>query len=175
MSDPRFPIGDFAAPAEYTPALRSRFISEMEAAPALLREAVRGLSVEQLRTPYRAGGWSVAQVVHHVPDSHLNSYVRFKMAVTEDAPAIKTYEESRWAQLPDAEDPATVEESLALLASLHTRWVRFLRGLSDADFGRTYRHPEMGLVTLDRALAIYAWHGRHHTAHVTALREHKGW
>ncbi len=133
-----------------------------------------GLSPEQLDTPYRPGGWTVRQVVHHVPDSHINSYIRFKLALTEPEPTIKPYDEALWAELADT--PATpVEVSLTLLDSLHGRWVPLLRSLSGADFARQFRHPELGMVRLDGNLALYAWHGRHHVAHITSLRERMGW
>jgi uncharacterized damage-inducible protein DinB len=139
-----------------------------------MRTAVQGLSDEQLNTPYRPEGWTVRQVVHHVPESHLNSYIRFKLAITEDEPTIKPYFEDRWAKLDDA-NTAPVELSLNLLDALHERWVWFLRSLKEGDFQRTFRHPEMGTVSLDKNIALYAWHGRHHVAHVTSLRERMGW
>jgi uncharacterized damage-inducible protein DinB len=139
-----------------------------------MRTAVAGLSDEQLNTPYRPEGWTVRQVVHHVPESHMNSYVRFKLALTEEEPTIKPYFEDRWAQLDDA-NQAPVGLSLDLLDALHGRWVWFLRSLKDADFQRTFRHPELGTVSLDRNIALYAWHGRHHVAHITSLRERMGW
>ena len=157
-----------------TPAQRSGCIADIAAAPAGLRRAVRGLDDRQLDTPYRLGGWTVRQVVHHVPDSHLNAYTRFKLACTEPTPAIKTYDEARWAELPEART-APIDVSLALLDSLHRRWVLFLESLGPADFARTLRHPEWGTPTVDELLAHYAWHGRHHTAHITALRERMGW
>jgi hypothetical protein len=173
--DPRYPIGPFTPPDSYTTAVRARFIHEVEEAPARMREAVSGLSREQLVTPYRDGGWTVAQVVHHVPDSHLNSYMRCKLALTEEEPTIKAYDEDRWAHLPDGSDPATVPGSLALLEALHGRWTKLLRSLSETDLARTLVHPENGRMTLDRVLAVYAWHGRHHVAHVTRLKERMGW
>jgi hypothetical protein len=172
--DLQYPIGRFEWRAENSAAVRLQLIAAIEQAPANLRAAVAGLSGAQLDTPYRPGGWTVRQVVHHVPDSHLNSYVRFRLALTEDEPTIKPYDESRWAELPDAR-AADVEISLALLESLHHRWVLLLRSLSSADFARSFRHPELGLVTLDKNLALYAWHGRHHVAHITALRTRMGW
>ena len=175
MSDPRYPIGKFSPPAAYGPEQRARFIAEINEAPRRLRAAVEGLTREQLETPYREGGWTAAQVVHHVPDSHLNSYTRFKLAVTEDAPEIKAYDEAAWARLPDASDSGSIEVSLALLDTLHARWVRFLRALEPEQLSRTFRHSELGPVTLDRTLALYAWHGCHHTAHITTLRERMGW
>jgi hypothetical protein len=139
-----------------------------------MRAAVEGLTNEQLDTPYRFGGWTVRQVVHHVPDSHLNSYVRFKLALTEDTPTIKPYDEAAWARLADTATVET-ETSLALLESLHDRWVRLLESMSDADFKRSFLHPELGLARLDQNLALYAWHGKHHVAHITALRDRMGW
>ena len=149
-------------------------IQEIADTPANLRASVAGLSAEQLDTPYRPGGWTVRQVVHHVPDSHMNSYVRFRLALTEDEPTIKPYDESRWAELADSRT-ARIETSLALLESLHERWVLLLRSLSPADFRRQFRHPELGVVSLEKNLALYAWHGRHHVAHITSLRERMGW
>ena len=174
MADPRYPIGEFKWEGEITEEQRRRFIDAIEDAPAKLRAAVEGLSAEQLDTPYRPGGWTVRQVVHHVPDSHLNAYIRFKLAVTEEQPTIKPYEQERWAELEDART-APVEISLSLLESLHRRWVRLLRSLTPAEFARTFRHPEMGIVSLDKNLSLYAWHGRHHVAHITSLRERMGW
>jgi hypothetical protein len=174
MSDPRYPIGPFAPPAVFTPESRRECIDQVAAVPARLRAAVDGLSAGYLDHPYREDGWTVAQVVHHVADSHINAYVRFKLAVTEDNPPVKAYNEALWAQLADA-SATDVRMSLDLLASLHGRWVAFLRGLDGAQFGRTYNHSAMGPVTLDHALALYAWHGRHHTAHITDLRSRMGW
>lgn len=172
--DPRYPIGPFTLPGPLTPAERARCIDQIEAAPDGLRRAVAGLTAAQLETPYRDGGWSVRQVVHHVPDSHLNAYVRFKLGLTEDHPTIKTYEEKEWARTPEvAAVPIAV--SLDLLAALHVRWVALLRAMRPADFARTIGHPEWGKPTLEQILALYAWHGRHHTAHITTLRERLGW
>lgn len=172
--DLRYPIGPFRFEGEVTPARRETWIAEIAAAPDNLRAAVAGLSEEQLDTPYREGGWTVRQVVHHLPDSHMNSYVRFRLALTEDEPTIKPYAEARWAELVDART-APIEPSLQLLEGLHSRWVRLLRALTPQDYARTFRHPETGLMTLDRTLALYAWHGRHHVAHITLLRERMGW
>jgi uncharacterized damage-inducible protein DinB len=172
--DPRYPIGKYALPHEVTPALRQQAISAIAEAPAKLRAAVKGLSEEQLNTPYRDGGWTVRQVAHHVPDSHMNAYVRFRLALTEQEPTIKPYEEARWAELEDARS-APVDVSLALLDSLHERWVRLLRSLKTEDFARTFRHPDHGVRTVDWLLFLYAWHGRHHTAHVTELRKRRSW
>ena len=174
MNDPRYPIGTFEEPAAYSPAVRAELLTLIEEAPARLRQAVYGLAPFQLDTPYREGGWTVRQVVHHVADSHLNAYVRFKLAVTEPEPTIKPYDQNGWAALGDS-TTGEVELSLDLLAALHRRWVVFLRDLAGEQFALSFRHPERGLMTLDRSLALYAWHGRHHTAHVTALRERMGW
>jgi uncharacterized damage-inducible protein DinB len=149
-------------------------ISSIESQPARLRAAVEGLSDEQLDTPYREGGWSVRQVVHHVADSHMNAYVRCRLGLTEAEPTVKPYDEARWAELPDARS-APVGVSLTLIDSLHKRWVMLLRSLSDDEFAREYQHPEDGTVRLDKMLAVYAWHGSHHVAHINALRERKGW
>ena len=135
---------------------------------------MKGLSAQQLDTPYREGGWTVRQVVHHVPDSHLNSYIRFKLALTEEEPTIRPYMEDRWAELPEART-APIELSLSLLEDLHKRWMLMLRAIQPAEWKRTFRHPEIGPMTLEKNLALYAWHGRHHVAHVTALRERMGW
>jgi hypothetical protein len=139
-----------------------------------MRDAAAGLSEEQLNTPYRPGGWTVRQVIHHVPDSHINSYVRFRLALTEEEPIIKPYEENRWAELPDART-APVELSLDLLEMLHRRWTLLLNDLGKAELAKAFRHPELGLVTLERNVALYAWHGRHHTAHITELKKRMEW
>ncbi len=174
MSDLRYPIGKFTYNGSVTEDQKQKFLDDIAQAPGHLRAAVKGLSDQQLDTPYRPDGWTVRQVTHHVPDSHLNAYVRFKLALTEEEPTIKPYAEDRWAQLADT--PATpVEVSLALLDSLHDRWVRLLRSLKPEDWKRTFRHPELGLVSLEKNLALYAWHGRHHVAHITSLRERSGW
>jgi hypothetical protein len=169
-----YPIGkfDFAAPVD--PAGRPALIAVLEQAPSRLRQAVAGLDEPQLDSPYRPGGWTVRQVVHHLADSHANSYVRFRLALTEHEPAVKAYDEKQWAELPDARS-LPVESSLRTLEGLHTRWVELLRRLSDAEFARTFRHSELGPVRLDTNLALYAWHCRHHTAHITGLRERMGW
>ncbi len=172
--DLRFPIGKFQLEDPISPERLRQWIGDIAAAPAQLRGAVAGLSEEQLNTPYRPGGWTVRQVVHHVPDSHLNSYVRFRLALTEDEPAIKPYQESAWAQLPDART-APVEISLDLLDSLHRRWVLLLESLTPDQWDRRFRHPELGVRTLRQTAALYAWHGRHHVAHITALRRRMGW
>jgi len=174
MSDPRFPIGKFHYEGTPSPQQRATFISEIEQTPHQIQSAVQGLSSQQLGTPYREGGWTVRQVVHHVPDSHMNAYVRFKLALTENEPTIKPYAEDRWAKLQDSES-TPVEVSLALLENLHERWVRLLRALDDNEWKRTFRHPEMGLMPLEKNLALYAWHGKHHTAHITELRKRMSW
>ena len=172
--DLRYPVGKFRFPDAVSAEDRVRFVAEIAEAPGRLRAAVSGLANAQLDTPYREGGWTVRQVVHHVPDSHLNSYVRFRLALTEEEPGIKAYYEDRWAELMDART-APVEVSLALLESLHGRWVALLGSLTDAQWKRTFRHPQLGLVSLERNAALYAWHGRHHVAHITRLRERMGW
>jgi hypothetical protein len=174
MSDPRYPIGKFTYSGPPSEAERNQLISEIEQAPAKLRAAVKGLSPQQVETPYREGGWTVRQVVHHVPESHMNAYIRFKLALTEDEPTIKPYMEDRWAELPDAQS-TPLEVSLALLDSLHDRFVRTLRLIKPEGWKRTFRHPEMGVVPLEKSLALYAWHGKHHVAHITELRKSKGW
>jgi uncharacterized damage-inducible protein DinB len=174
MTDLRYPIGKFHFAGPPTEPERRKYIDEISEAPANLRAAVKGLSDQQLDTPYRPEGWTVRQVAHHVPDSHLNAYVRFKLALTEEEPTIKTYAEDRWARLPDTA-ATPVEVSLTLLDSLHNRWVRLLHSLQPEDWKRTFRHPELGLVSLEKNLALYAWHGRHHVAHIMSLRERNGW
>ena len=162
----RYPIGRFERPlAPLDPSTRTTFINMIEIAPAAFRRLAAGLTDSQLETPYRPGGWTVRQVLHHVPDSHMNAYVRMKLAATEDMPAVRAYDEARWAELPEART-APVAISLDLLDGLHRRWVLFLRALSDQEFRRVYRHSELGLVSIDEAVALYAWHGRHHAAHI---------
>jgi uncharacterized damage-inducible protein DinB len=175
MSDLRYPIGKFERRDTLNPDERSAMIEIIAAAPARMREAVSGLSDAQLDTPYREGGWSVRQVVHHVPDSHLNAYVRLKLALTENDPLIRPYDEALWANLDDS-TLTPVEVSLTLLESLHTRWVMLLRSMKEEDFRRTLRHPDhSGILTLDWLVSMYAWHSRHHVAHITALRERMAW
>ena len=172
--DPRYPVGRFEAPAgPLSEERRAILIGEVKAAPAGLRAAFSGLTPPQIDTPYRAGGWTLRQVAHHVPDSHLNAYVRFRLALTEDKPTIKTYAEDRWAELPDAKT-APVELSLDLLEALHRRFVLLLSNMSAAEWSRQLTHPDHGLVGLEWMLAMYAWHGRHHTGHVTSLRRRLG-
>jgi DinB superfamily len=174
MSDPRFPIGKFSFDGPPDEGQRQRFIDDIEQTPAALRASVQGLSPQQIETPYRDGGWTVRQVVHHVPESHMNAYIRFKLALTEDAPTIKPYMEDRWAKLRDVQS-TPLEVSLSLLDSLHNRWVRLLRSLEPQDWKRGFNHPEMGMVPLEKNLALYSWHGRHHVAHITELRKKMGW
>jgi uncharacterized damage-inducible protein DinB len=174
VTDPRYPIGKFSYTGPLTAEQKNRCLDDIERTPIRLRAALDGLSDQQLDTPYRDGGWTLRQVAHHVPDSHMNSYVRFKLALTEDEPTIKGYMEDRWAELPEAKT-APIEISLALLDSLHRRWMLVLRNLGDSDWKRTFRHSELGPMTLEKTLALYSWHGRHHVAHVTSLREKMGW
>ncbi|GAC1649964.1 MAG: putative metal-dependent hydrolase [Gemmatimonadaceae bacterium] len=174
-SDLRFPIGKPAFSAgPLSDAQRGTLIDEIAAAPAALQKAAKGLTESQLNTPYRPDGWSVRQLIHHVADSHMNAYVRCKLALTEDAPTIKPYDQAAWATLADSRD-VSAAASLSLLDALHTRWVALLRSLTPAHFARTFMHPESGATTLDRMLGLYAWHGKHHIAHVTSLRERSGW
>jgi hypothetical protein len=173
-TDLRYPIGKWTREGALDPARRAARIGELAAAPGALRRAVEGLTDARLDTPYRPGGWTVRQVVHHLPDSHLNAYCRIKLALTEEAPTVKTYDEKRWAELADARS-ADPEASLALLDALHRRWVALLEALAPADFARPLRHPEIGDLTVDDLVSLYAWHGRHHVAHVAALREREGW
>jgi uncharacterized damage-inducible protein DinB len=174
MSDPRYPIGKFHFDGLMSELQRSEHLANIEQTPARMRAAVQGLNRQQLDTPYREGGWTVRQVVHHVPESHMNSYIRFKLALTEDEPTIKPYMEDRWAKLPDA-TTEPIDVSLVLLDSLHQRWMAVLRAMKPEEWQRTFRHPELGLMTLEKTLALYSWHGRHHTAHITSLRDKMGW
>jgi uncharacterized damage-inducible protein DinB len=175
MPDLRYPVGEFVVPSSITPADRARYLDQIAAAPAALRQAVAGLSESQLDTPYRDGGWTVRQVVHHVPDSHVNAYIRMKFGLTEQHPLVKPYDQSVWARTPEMlTTPIAV--SLNLLEALHARWVLLMRGMAPTDFARTINHPEWRVpYTLDLVVAHYAWHGRHHTGHITELRKRKGW
>lgn len=169
--DLRFPIGKFDI-ASY--ASRAENINTIANLPANIATAVEGLADEQLDTPYRPGGWTLRQTVHHVADSHSNSLIRFKLALTEDEPpTIRPYMEDRWAELSDSMLP--VDVSLNMIDAVHTRWVDLLKSMTDADFQREFIHPETGNWTLEKALALYAWHSRHHTAHITSARRRKGW
>jgi hypothetical protein len=171
--DPRYPIGQFEMPKEVTPARRKQAIDEIASTPAKLRAAVKGLTNAQLDTPYREGGWTVRQVVHHVPDSHMNAYMRLRLALTEDKPTIKPYEEARWAELADSKLP--IEVSQTLLDTVHARWDTVWRSMKPEHFARTLIHPEHGERTVDWLLFVYEWHGKHHAAHITELRKQKGW
>jgi uncharacterized damage-inducible protein DinB len=174
MTDLRFPIGKLSYDGPLTSTQKEAALNDIAQTPEKLRTAVKGLSDAQLDTPYRPSGWTVRQVVHHVPDSHLNAYIRFKLALTENEPTIKPYAEQRWAELADT-TATPIEVSLTMLDSLHDRWMRLLHSLKSEDWKRTFRHPEQGLVTLDKSLAMYSWHGRHHVAHITSLRTREGW
>jgi uncharacterized damage-inducible protein DinB len=171
--DPRYPIGQFAMPTDVTPARRLQAIDEIASTPKKLRAAVQGLNDAQLDTPYREGGWTVRQVVHHVPDSHMNAYIRLRLALTEDKPTIKPYEEARWAQLADSKLP--IEVSQTLLDCVHARWDTVWRSLTPEDFALRLIHPDHGERTVDWVLFVYEWHGKHHTAHITELRKQKRW
>ncbi len=174
MSDPRYPLGRFTPDAEPTPGTRARHIEAIAGLPQRMRQALAGLNDNQLNTPYREGGWTVRQVVHHVPDSHLNAYIRFKWAMTEDKPTIKPYNEGAWAALKDSE-LTPVDVSLNLLESLHARWAVLLRSMKVEDFQRAFIHPESGPHAVDWLLSLYSWHGNHHLAHITSLRERMRW
>lgn len=174
MNDLRYPIGKFRYDGAPNDEEKQSLLEEIAHTPKKLRAAVQGLSESKLDTEYRPGGWSVRQVIHHVPDSHLNAYVRFKLALTEDDPTIKPYAEDRWAELADTK-ATPVEVSLALLDSLHDRWVRLLRSLTEEEWKRTFRHPDLGPMTLEKTLALYGWHGKHHVAHITDLRKRMSW
>ena len=173
-SDLRYPIGKFQWQENLTDEQRRSMIEQIAELPGKVRAAVAGLSEQQLDTPYREGGWTVRQVIHHLADSHLNAFVRFKLALTEDVPTVKTYQQQLWAELVDART-APVEPSLAMLEGLHQRWVIMLRQMSAADFARQFQHPEHGVMKLERLLGMYAWHGRHHVAHITSLCERMNW
>lgn len=170
----RYPLGRFKTDVRVTPEKRRAWIDELDAQADAVRAAVAGLSDEQLDTRYRPEGWTVRQVVHHIPDSHVTAYLRFKLALTEDEPMVKTFEQDRWAELPDGKT-APVEPSILLLEALHRRWAHLLRSLAPEQFRRAFRHPEWGRVTIDTALQMYAWHGRHHVAQIRSLRERMGW
>ena len=173
--DLRYPIGKLVRPKSLTPTERKTAIEAIAKAPAAMRSAVSGLTDTQLGTPYRQGGWTVRQVVHHVADSHMNAYTRFKLALTEDNPTIKPYDEAKWAELEDGKS-TLVDHSLALLDALHARWVFLLERMKPADFSRTVIHPEHdATMSLDALLSDYSWHGKHHVAHITSLRERSGW
>ena len=172
--DLRYPVGEFVGPQDIRAQDLAAWIAELERLPTDLRHEVADLNDAQLDTPYRPGGWSVRQVVHHLPDSHLNSYQRYRLALTEDNPTIKPYDEAAWAELPDARQ-APIGPSLQLLEALHERWVLLLRSLSGEQWGRTFQHPERGQVRLDTTIAMYAWHCRHHLAHIQNVKRREGW
>ena len=175
MSDLRYPIGPFAVEGPITAPRRDAWINEIAEAPTQLRTAVTGLSDAQFETPYREGGWTLRQVVHHLPDSHLNAYTRFKLALTEDNPTIRPYDEALWAELPDTA-ATQIGVSLVMLEALHRRWVILLRAMQEDQWSRTFFHPEQNKsLPLDRVLALYAWHGKHHIAQITSLRDRMGW
>lgn len=173
MRDPRFPIGEFTFPESVDAAARAAHIAAIRALPSELRAAIAGLPEDKYRVPYRPGGWNARQVIHHLADSHMNSYIRFKLALTEEAPVIKPYDEAAWAELPDG-DGAPIAWSLAIIENVHARWAYLLERLQERDWERVFRHPALGEVKLFGALAMYAWHGAHHVAHITAMREREG-
>ena len=173
-ADPRYPVGKYRVEGEISAEQRREWIEQIAEAPARLRAAVAGLTDAQLDTPYRDGGWTVRQVAHHVADSHANAYIRFKLGLTETDPVIKPYDEGAWALLDDVR-ATPLEVSLALLDSLHVRWLNVLRAITDEQWSRTVQHPENGRMRLDFMLGMYAWHGRHHVAHITHLRDPMGW
>src|SRR5689334_20173411 len=173
--DPRYPVGKYEQPKDVTPAMRQQAIASIADTPTRMRDAVKGLNDAQLDTPYRDGGWTIRQVIHHVPDSHMNAYFRFKLALTEDNPTIRPYLENRWAELPDSKS-GPMEVSLDLLDVVHKRWVMVLRNMTEEDFKRTFYHPENKTTrTLEVVLALYDWHSKHHLAHITELKKRKGW
>lgn len=174
-TDLRYPVGKFSFDDPVNEADYPKLIAAIAETPGAMRAAVAGLSRDQLETRYRPGGWTVKQVVHHVPDSHMNAYTRFKLALTENEPTIKPYDEAAWAELPDSQT-VPIEVSLDLLDAIHVRWVTVLRSMDASDFRRGLRHPEHARVlTLGQMLALYGWHGRHHVAHITSLRKREGW
>jgi hypothetical protein len=172
--DLSYPIGKFDFSQTIVPGQIPGLIEEIAAAPANFRAAVKGLSEAQLDTPYRPEGWTVRQTVHHVADSHMNSFIRMRLALTEDTPPVKGYDQTAWGELEDSRT-APIEVSLQVIEGLHFRWVYLLKSMAPGDFGRGYRHSELGVLGLDKVLALYAWHGRHHCAHITGLRERNGW
>jgi hypothetical protein len=174
VTDPRYPIGKFKFDGPPDAEQRKNLIADIAHTPAALRAALHGLTPAQIETPYREGGWTVRQVVHHVPESHMNAYIRFKLALTEDSPTIKPYMEDRWANLPDV-GSTPVEVSLVLMDSLTDRWVYLLRSMQPPDWKRPFNHPDLGVVPLEKNLALYSWHGRHHIAQITELRKRMGW
>ena len=172
-SDPRYPIGEFDRPSELSEGERGQMISEIAGLPIMLKKALAGLDEDMVQTRYREGGWTLLQVAHHLADSHINSLCRFKLALTEERPLIRPYLEDEWVELADAKDSA--DSVVLLLTSVHRKWVAILRSMSPEDFSRTLTHPDTGVWTLDQMLALYAWHGRHHIAHITEARRIRGW
>jgi hypothetical protein len=172
-ADLRYPVGEFTMPGSITPEARAEAIETIAALPVKMRAAVSGLSESQLDTPYRPGGWTVRQVVHHVPDSHVNAYIRLKLAITENNPTIKPYDQDSWAQLPDQRMP--IDVSLSMLDAVHARWTIVLRALTKDQYSRPMFHPEIGPITVDYLVQLYSWHSCHHVAHITRLRDREGW
>jgi uncharacterized damage-inducible protein DinB len=173
MNDLRYPVGERPQQISYSSQEREVLIQTIQDAPENLARAVTGLTISQLDTPYREGGWTVREVVHHMADSHINGFVRMKLALTEDTPTVSTYERNEWPKLADSRMP--IDASVMLLTALHARWIVLLRSVPDQDWTRAFRNPQTGLITLEQALAIYDWHSRHHVAHITGLRERLGW
>jgi len=173
-ADLAYPIGRFQMPDRINDSTRETFVNLIETTPIALRNAVQGLDDQQLDTPYRPGGWTIRQVVHHLPDSHMNAYIRFKLALTEQQPTIRPYDEALWAQISDALS-GPVQLSVDLLTCLHARWIISIRSLPASAFDRTFKHPDLGVMSLNQQLALYAWHGPHHVAHITNLVARSGW
>ena len=171
--DVRYPIGLFQYDGEMDKEVVNKWVKEIEELPRMLQDAVKDLDDEQLDTPYRLDGWTIRQVIHHLADSHMNAYIRLKLALTEESPVVKTYDETKWAELNDYQFP--VEGSLLLLEGLHKRWAELLRTLSQSEMEKTFTHPELGEVLIYKNIGMYAWHGKHHLAHITSLLEQKGW
>ncbi|MFN0121745.1 MAG: YfiT family bacillithiol transferase [Blastocatellia bacterium] len=174
MDELRYPIGDFQYDADSTPEKHREWVGVIARTPWKLRAVIAGMMDEQIRTPYRPGGWTVRQVIHHMADSHMNSFIRFKLALTEGNPTIKPYDEAAWAMLPDGRD-APIELSLKLLDVLHERWTILLESMKPEEFARTFHHPERGPMHLDMALQLYAWHSNHHIAHIAELKKRRNW
>jgi hypothetical protein len=172
--DPRYPVGKFRRPAAVTHEDRAVAIAAIAEMPAKLSEALKGLAAQQLATPYREGGWTVQQLVHHIADSHMNAFVRVRLALTEDWPTIAAYDEKAWAMLHDSTN-APVGWSVVLVENLHARWVMLLKSMKDEQWERGVKHPERGPMSLEMATLLYAWHSKHHVAHITSLREREGW
>lgn len=171
--DVRYPIGLFQYDGEMDREVVNKWVKEIEELPRMLQDAVKDLDDEQLDTPYRLDGWTIRQVIHHLADSHMHAYIRLKLALTEESPVVKTYDETKWAELADYQFP--VEGSLLLLEGLHKRWAELLSSLSQSEMEKTFTHPELGKVLIYKNIGMYAWHGKHHLAHITSLLEQKGW